>query len=196
VGTRTDGAFIVVVIAAIALTIASRAAGEEDVAVPFPLQAELLSKAAGYDKNLPARAGDRVHVLVLRKDGNAESMRASAQIERALAERIKDIGGIAHDVTTATYTTPAELSQLCSGRHIAVVYVTPGLADDVGDIAKGLNGFDVLSVSAVAAHVPNGIVLGFELVSGKLKVDVNLAQARRQHVAFSSELLQFARVIE
>jgi hypothetical protein len=27
-------------------------------------------------------------------------------------------------------------------------------------------------------------------------LDVNLAQARRQHVAFSAELLQFARVVE
>jgi hypothetical protein len=185
-----------VVIVAIALAIAPSIAAEEEVAVPFPLQAELLSKAAGYDKNLPARAGDRVHVLILKKDGSAESARASTQIERALGEKIKDIGGIAHDVATATYTTPADLAQICSARRIAVVYVTPGLADDVDAIANGLSGVDVLTVSAVAPHVAKGIVLGFELVSGKLKLDVNLAQARRQHVAFSAELLQFARVVE
>jgi hypothetical protein len=76
------------------------------------------------------------------------------------------------------------------------VYVTPGLADDVDAIAEGLTGVDVLTVSAVALHVAKGIVLGFELVSGKVKLDVNLAQARRQSVAFSAELLQFARVVE
>jgi YfiR/HmsC-like len=196
VGTRADGAFLVVIFAAIALAIAPPASAEEEVAVPFPLQAELLSKAAGYDKNLPARAGDKAHVVVLRKDGSAESARAAAQIERAMTEKIKDIGGIPHDVTSVVYTTAAELAQMCGARRLAVVYVTPGLAEDIEAIAKGLSDVDVLTVSAVAPHVAKGIVLGFELVSGKLKLDVNLAQARRQHVAFSAELLQFARVVE
>src|SRR5439155_13682085 len=41
--------------------------GAEEVAVPIPLQAELIVKVAEYDRNFVARAGDRVQVLLIAK---------------------------------------------------------------------------------------------------------------------------------
>ena len=51
----------------VALLAATRPSRAEDVAVPASLEAGLLAKVAGYDKNLRARAGDRVRVLLVER---------------------------------------------------------------------------------------------------------------------------------
>ena len=186
-------AFLGAVIASV-LGTAKRGSAEE-VAVPTALQAELLAKVAGYDKNLPARAGEKVHVLIVTKPGDDESTRIAAQMERSLRDRA-EIGGLAHDETTVTYSDSAALAQVVRSRKIAIVYLTPGLRDEVGAIAKALAGVNVLSVGAHADYVPKGAVLGFDLVSGKPKLTVNLPQAKRQDVAFRAEVLKLMRVYE
>src|SRR5262245_36040928 len=86
----------------------SRAA--EEVLVPVGLQAELVAKVAAYDKNFPARAGDRVHVLILTRAGDAESVRTAAHMEAAL-RGINDIGGLPHDETTLAYPGAKALAE-------------------------------------------------------------------------------------
>jgi hypothetical protein len=39
-------------------------------------------------------------------------------------------------------------------------------------------------------------VVGFDLVSGRPKVVINLAMARKQNLRFRSDLLSLARIIE
>ena len=80
-------------------------------------------------------------------------------------------------------------------RYIRAVRVT-GLLVAATAIAAALAGLDVLSVAAVASDVPRGIVLGFEVASGKPKLVIHLTCARRQNVAFKPGLLRLARVIE
>jgi len=79
---------------------------------------------------------------------------------------------------------------------VAIVFVTPGFADDVDAIRGALDGVDVLSASAVADYVPKGVVLGFDLVSGKPKLLVNLTQAKKQQVDLSSDVLKLMKVYE
>ena len=45
-------------------------------------------------------------------------------------------------------------------------------------------------------YVAKGAVLGFELVSGRPKLIINLAQAQRQDVAFRAEVLKLMRVVQ
>jgi hypothetical protein len=61
-------------------------------------------------------------------------------------------------------------------------------------MAEVSSGVDVLTVSAVPDYVPKGIVLGFDLVGGHPKMLVNLGQATRQHVAFTTDVLRLMRV--
>jgi hypothetical protein len=170
------------------------AAGEE-VAVPVALQAELVAKVASYDRNLGARAGDRVHVLIVVKPKDDSSNRFAKSMESALGG-VDKIGGLPHDETTTTFSGARALADACRAKHISIVYVAPGLGDDVPAIKAALDGVNVLSVAAVASEVPKGIVLGFDLVSGKPKIVVHLTQAKRQDVAFKAELLKLARVHE
>ena len=173
----------------------ARTTSAEDAAVPIALQAELLTKVAGYDRNLAARARDVARIVLLTKPNDADSVRATAQMRVALAA-VDRIGGLPHEEITVTYSTGTALASMVRDQHISIVYVTPGLSGDIDSIKTALDGVDVLSVTAIASDVPRGIVLGFDLVSGRPKLLVNLSQMRRQNIAFAANVLKLAKVTE
>jgi len=167
----------------------------EEVAVPIGLQAELVAKVAAYDRNFAARAGERVQVLLVTRAGDGESVRTAAHMESALKD-MKEIGGLPHEETTVAYGGAKALADAVKARKVAIVYLTPGLGTELEAIRDALAGVSVLSVGAIADFVPKGAVLGFDLVSGRPKLVVNLTQAKKQDVAFKAEVLKLMRVIE
>lgn len=173
--------------------LAPRPSSAEGTAVPAELQAELLAKLAAYDRNFQARAGDVVRVLVVVKSGDARSKLSAAAIELALS-RIDRIGGLTHQEKAVPFETGEALAKLCRTIRASVVYVTPGLDDAIDDIRGSLRGVDVLSVTAVADYVPRGVVLGFELLSGKPRISLNLEQAKLQNVNFKADALSLMKV--
>jgi hypothetical protein len=92
------------------------------------------------------------------------------------------------------YTDPAALAAECQKRKAQVTYVSPGLASEVPGIAAALANSGVLTVAAVEQYVPRGAVLGVEVVAGKPRMSVNLAQARAQKLDFPSAVLKLARI--
>jgi hypothetical protein len=163
--------------------------------VPLDLQAELLAKVAGYDKQFAARAGSEARVLLLTREGNAESARAGAHLSAALG-RGGQVGGVPVAVSTEVYSSGAALREAIDRRKLAVVYLMPGLLDAIGAIVEAMTGADILSVTVAPELVPAGAVLGFDLVSGKPKLLCHLAQARKQNVAFKAEVLKLMKVYE
>ena len=163
--------------------------------MPVALQAELVAKVASYDRNLAARAGDRVHVLIIVNAKSDRSTSFAKSMTSALGS-VDTIGGLPHDEATAPFSGAAALADTCRAKHIAIVYLAPGLGDEVPGIRAALDGVNVLSVAADAGEVSKGIVLGFDLVSGKPKIVVHLGQAKRQQVSFKAELLKLAKVQE
>ncbi|GAC1570225.1 MAG: hypothetical protein NVS3B20_01750 [Polyangiales bacterium] len=186
---RTIGATIAVFAAL------PRTAAGEDVEVPIALQAQLLVKVAGYDKSLPHRAGGLVRILLVVNPATPESARASTQMERAL-EQVGPIDDLPHEESTISFSTPTALAALCKKRRIAIVYITPGFSSQIEGIRAAMEGVDVLTVAAVADYVSRGIVLGFDLVSGKPKLLTHMAQAKKQNVVFKSEVLKIMRRFE
>jgi hypothetical protein len=167
----------------------------DQVVVPLELQAELLAKVASYDRNMSARAGDRLQVLLVTKPSDAESVRVVTRMHGAL-RALPQIGGLPHDEQTLNFTTAADLARYCRAQHIAILFLGPGHADDLPAIRAALADVDVLSVSPVPEYVERGIVLGFDVVSGKPRLLVNLSQARRQHVALRAEVLKLMKVFD
>jgi len=165
------------------------------VVVPAGLQAELLAKVVDYDRNFAARAGDRARVLLVAQPTNADSKTAVQQMAAALGG-ISDMGGLPHEETIVPYTKAADLARICRERRIAVIYFGPGFRDDVPDIRAALTGVDVLSVASVPDYVRDGIVFGFDLVSGRPKLLLHLTQARLQNVAMKAAVLKLMRVFE
>jgi hypothetical protein len=165
------------------------------VPVPLDRQAELLARVAAYDRNMAARAGDRVRVLVVSHQNDRESMGLAKRMEAALRS-LPDIAGMAHEESIVSFTNAADLAGQCRLQHFAIIYLGSGLGDQVPAIRQALEGVDVLSVAAVPEYVEAGIVLGFDSLSGKPKILIHLTQARRQHVDLRAELLKLARVFE
>ncbi len=171
-------------------------ASAEDVAVPVALQAELLVKVAAYDKNLKPRAGDKVRVAIVVKADESESEQVAAQMKKALNSKDR-IAGLPHEVTTIEYSNASALAKLIKSKHVAIAYFTSGFSSgEIQAIASALDGADVLSAGAVAKYVPKGMVLGFDLVSGKPRLLVHLTQAKRQNVALSSSVLKLMKVYQ
>jgi nucleotide-binding universal stress UspA family protein len=161
--------------------------------VPADLQAELLSKLVGYDRNFAKRAGSTATVLLVTDPSNPRSRMSAAVMKSELA-KLDRLGGLPHREVLVTFETAAALVSHCRTERAALVYLTAGLDSDVPAIQAALAGVDVLSVSATPEDVPQGIVLGFELISGKPKILLNLAQAKRQNVDFKSDVLKLMRV--
>jgi YfiR/HmsC-like len=178
-----------------ALLTLSRPSDADQIVVPLELQAELLAKVAAYDRNMPDRAGDRLQVLLVTKPSDGESVRAVNRIQSAL-RALPQIAGLPHDEQTLAFTTAADLARACRASHIAIVFVGPGHGDDLPAIREALSSVDVLSVSPVPDYVERGIVLGFDVVSGKPRLLVNLAQARRQRVALRAEVLKLMKIFD
>ena len=168
----------------------------EEVTVPVALQVELLAKVAAYDKNLPARAGGKVRVLVLRKSDDDDSARVARHAKREL-EKKDTIAGLPSEVTSLAFADATELVRLIKSKHVAVVYVALGFSSaELGAIAKALEGVSVLTAGAAPKQVAGGIVLGFDLVGGKPKLLVNLKRAKKQSVELSSKVLKLVKVVE
>lgn len=168
----------------------------EALNVPIRLQAELLGKVAGYDRNFEARVGGeqaRVLIAVMPKD--SDSRLTATDMKNALAS-VPTVGGVAHEEEVVTYVDAGSLAEACRARRAAIVYLTPGFAGQVSAIRDAVGALNLLTVASIADYVPGGIVLGFDLVSGRPKLVVNLAQARRQHVEFRAEVLKLMKVYE
>lgn len=167
----------------------------DDLVVPPDLQAELLIKVAPYDRNFTARAGELARVLVMTRPNDAASLGAGVQFERALSRR-GAIGPVKSRIEVRSFGGAAALKAACASDRVSIVYFSTGFGAEADAIADGLSGLDLLSVAATPELVQRRLVLGFELTSGRPKLLVNLAQARRQNVAFRAEVLKLMKVYE
>lgn len=163
--------------------------------MPAAVQAQLLAKVAAYDKEFVARAGARAQIAIVVRSGNDLSIRTGKALEKELGE-LETVGGLKHDEAVVTFTSAKDLAAYIKKNRVAIAILAPGLGGDIDAIRAALDGVSVLSVATVAEWVPRGIVLGFDLVSGKPKLLVHLGQAKKQNVVFKAEVLKLMRVYE
>jgi hypothetical protein len=172
----------------------SRKVHAQDVAVPLPMQVQLLATVADYDKGFVERANGKAKIVLLTSK-NPDSAKAANQIQGALG-KVAQIGGVPHEESIVKFESGAALASLCKANGISIVFVMPGFQSEIGDIKNNLTNLNILSVASVGSYVQQGIVLGFDVISGKPKLLVNLPQARTQKVNFKAELLKMVKVIE
>jgi hypothetical protein len=181
------------IIVAGAFGLLARSTLAQDAVVPAQLQGELLAKVAAYDRNLDARAGDTVRIILVVKPGDAKSSLSAATM-RSVLSHIDRVGGLPHQESIVPYEGAAALVARCRSEHVSIVYFTPGFTDDIDQLRASFAGVDILSVSAVPEYVARGIVLGFDLVSGKPKLLLNLPQAKEQNVNFKADVIALMKV--
>lgn len=190
VGSVSRRTFCGAVAAAIVAGTRVAAAGE---AMPASIEAELVARLASYDRNLKARAGARVTILIAVKEGDAISERDAAQLVAAFA-RIEHVGGLPHETSIEKFSGSTNLVAACKAKRAAIVLVTEALASEVEALRAAFEGVDVLTVGPSADMARRGMVLGVELVSSRPKLFTNLTQAGKQNVAMSAEVLKLMTV--
>jgi hypothetical protein len=177
---------------ALALTVRGNAQG---MAVPTSAQAELIAKLAGFDRNFSARAGGKALILLVAMPENTESMRAALEMKAALS-RIPKVGDLPHEERIVTFSSASALADLVRTQKAAIVYFGPGFDNQVPAIREAFSSVNVLSIGAVPGYVPAGIVVGFDLVSGRPKLLVHVVQARKQNVLFPASVLSLMKVYQ
>jgi YfiR/HmsC-like len=166
-------------------------AGEPDV--PVTLQAELTCKVAKFDRHFAARSASKVIVLIAFKKGAVDSERIAKQVKAAF-EAQSSFGGMGHEEVLVAYSGPAALLADAERTKAAFIVLAPGVSSEGQAVAQAFDGYDGVTVSTSSEGVEQGIVLGFDLVSGKPKMLLNLEHARRQHADFRAEVLKLMKV--
>ena len=167
----------------------------EDLAVPASVEAKLTGKVASYDRAFAPRIAGKVVIAIVAQPSDADSARAAAQMQAAFRD-VGTIAGFPHEEILLRWSDAHTLATTCAQRKVAIVYLTPGLDGQIEGISKALNDSGVISVAGVLSYVSKGAVLGFELVSGRPKLVINLSSAKRQGMSFQAALLDLARVIK
>lgn len=162
--------------------------------LPAGLQADLLAKVAGYDKNLRARAGESAKIVILTKGGD-EDARWAAQIKAALEGKDR-IAGLPHAEQIIVAGKLEAVAAQCKADRAAIVIVSVSFLPDAAAIAAAFDGANVLTATPDQELTRRGVVLGFELVSGKPKLFLNQAIAGRQGVSMSAEVMKLMTVFQ
>jgi len=179
-------------LAALGLTFSSLASASS-VQVPFSVQADLIAKVASFDRNFGARAGARALVFIMQMPNDAESGAAALELKSALS-RVSAVGDRPHEEQVVTYGGAAALAEMVKARKPSIIYFGPGFAKELSAIKNSCSNASLLTVGATPEYVESGIVLGFDLVSGRPKLLINLGQARKQQVDFPASVLRLMKV--
>lgn len=163
--------------------------------VPVNLQIELLAKVLRYDRSFVERATPEITILVVHTPALAESLRVARQAISALETQTL-MGGFRHRDELVAFSTPEALAALAKERSAAVILFTPELAPRAAEIATAFDGCNCITVSTTPEGVSSGLVLGFDLVSGKPRMLFNLKQSRRQRTDFRAEVLRLMTVFQ
>jgi len=177
------------------LSLAQPLPAVDEASVPPRLQASLIARVAPFDRSLTARAGSRMLLLVAIRRDDAGSQHVADEVIEALRSE-RQIAGLPLEVARVEVSTARELVREIRARHPAIVYLSTAFSGDARALAESLAGEDILTMAAESAAVHQGVCVGFDLVSGKPQVLINLIVSKKQHVNFQAALLHLAKVVE
>jgi hypothetical protein len=170
-------------------------ASRAETTVPIDLQVDLMQRVLRFERGLAGRAGAQVNLAVVARSGNAGSEKVAGQLSKAL-EKVTEIAGKPVKLSTLSFTNAGALKQAVASKGLHLLYLAPGFENDLQAIAAALDGVAVITLTTDGDQVDAGAVLGFELVSAKPRIALNLGQAKRQTLDFSSDLFRLARVLK
>jgi hypothetical protein len=180
------------------VAVATRSTGlraGDEVTVPLRVQAQLLAAVASFQTNMNLGPDGTVQILVLTREGDADSERVAHQLLAALGD-MKKIMRRLHRESFEPFRGGPALSAACRARGISIVYLAPGLGAAIPEVTQALRGSAVLTAGAVAGYVARGVVLGFDLVSGRAEMLFNPTQMRALNARFPASIFQLMRITE
>ncbi len=164
--------------------------------LPFQNQALLLLRTLAYDRNLKARATDKVTIAILYDGGSSSSKAVRDGIDSALkslAKRMK-VSGLPLSIVPVPFSNSG-LERTISALNATVIYVCPGLDSKIRAISTVTRKHSILSVSGQRPSVVSGLSVGFVAKDGRAGLVVNLPAVKKEGVTLDSVFLSRADII-
>ncbi len=173
----------------------ARAGSEEEM--PAPRFATFLARMLTYDTNLKKRAGEKLAIAVLYDGKSPTSVSKGAELAAALKNlELVRILDLPVEILGLAVTDASELEKAVHSHGIAAFVVGDGLEKKNALIKKIAEKGKIITVGITSDQVRAGLSIAVYLENGKSKILVNLPASRSEGVAFSSDLLGLAEVIQ
>jgi hypothetical protein len=160
----------------------------QDAAVPIALQIELAGRLLWYERGLQKSSERQLRALILERTRDPVSARMAAQLATQLSET--SLGGRRVVVARVSYESVDQVARAAVQQRAYLAWFTAGFSELSGELGRALGARGVLTISSHGPDAARGVVLGFELESGKPRIMLNLKQARAQKLDFSAQLLR------
>lgn len=180
---------------AVSLLCGARLSSAEDLALPAEIEARLSARAASYERTLSSRAGKKVVIAIVMRASDQDSVRAASQLDTAFRD-VGPINNLEHEDFVVPWKDGPTLRDVCAQRNVSIVFFAPGLDRELDAALNAIQPLRALTVAGALSYVKRGVILGFDLVSGRPKLVINLAMARKQGLDFRAELLRLVTVVE
>jgi hypothetical protein len=169
------------------------AAVAQEMEVPVAIQVPLFLKVMSFDRLLKSRAGDELIVMVAYQSGNHASLMAKDEVLRAMSAGSAAVDGI----TIRTIALDLDRESLADGlrdQRVALLYVTPLRAFDIGAVAAAARAAHATTITGVPRYVALGLAISVRLQGDRPKLLVNVQASRLEGAELSAELLKLAQV--
>jgi hypothetical protein len=165
--------------------------------LPARNQALLLLRVLSYDRNLRARSGAELTVVVAYREGSARSEH-EREIVAALEEAARSftVSGLKARVVSVPWRGAPALAVELRARGAAALYVGESLSEEAAAISAATRGVrSTLSFAPLRAMVEEGLALGLLNAGERARLLVNLAAAREEGADLDSVLLGIVEVL-
>ena len=177
------------------LTLGAAADAAAAERMPASTEALILARAIAYDRNLAARAGGRVTVIVLQASTIGSQGHGKDVLDAFNALSTVQIAGMPLDAQPVTWTDAAALERAIDGFGADAIYVSDDLAPHVASISGVCRARSVLSLASDRAYL-SALSLGVFPKGSEPRVIVNVPASKAEGAAFGAELLRLAEVIQ
>jgi hypothetical protein len=158
-------------------------------------QVTILARALAYDRDIKTDAGERIDIVVVHRLGHATAQPAEKIATAFKTLERNTIAGLPIRVTTIGYGTVSELDAQLKAAGADVLYIPPGLDEDVDSIVNVARTRKVTTLAGKRGYLDRGAALGVFVVGDRPSIFVNVEAAKAEGAAFSSELLKIAQTL-
>lgn len=169
-------------------------AGEVEEVNP-DLAAQLFLKILSYDRNLVTHSHGKLVLVIVYRPESADSERIRDAMQGALQERIGkySVQGLPASVTTVAFDAKLLLKRLQTA-GATVLYLTPGLEDQVGAIGAAAQLLKAPTLTGRRSLLDAGIALAVVVNEDRPGIVVNLPVAKALGMDLDPNLLRLADV--
>lgn len=185
-------AVILVLLAALTAEPVARAADRFDM--DPARQALLLLRALAYDRQLKARAGTAVSILLVEgQDADAACRELGHELE--VLARTFTVVGLPVRVRMEIVSDASALDARLTAESVSVLFVCDGSRLEAAAVTSVARRLQVRTATSTSSRVYAGIGLGIVTRGTRLSVLVNLPAARAEGADFDASLLAVADVL-